>query len=159
MKSAHRVFSSFVGTYHRPDRCEHQASPGTTIAPHLKQSSQHGGKCAVLIGRMEELGVAAHLELSSWMLHADTHRDCWLQHQVCRHGLKAVSQRRRGYSGACPIASVISSCAWMYSSCDCRKRVLASSSRACAAATCERRALPFSSCSAETRCDSVRNAR
>jgi hypothetical protein len=46
------------------------------------------------------------------------------------------------YSGVCPIASVISSLAWMYCSCDCRNEVFASSSRAAAVATCEPSALP-----------------
>src|SRR5260370_39526125 len=46
------------------------------------------------------------------------------------------------YSGFCPIASVISSFAWLYSSCDCKNSVLASSSRAAAKSVCERSALP-----------------
>jgi hypothetical protein len=60
MKSTHGGFSSFVGTCHRPDRCERQASRGTTIALQLEAARwqvRHAGR------RREELGVAAHLDL------------------------------------------------------------------------------------------------
>ena len=74
MKSTNRVFSSFVGTYHRPDRCEHLPSRGTTIAPQLKQSSkvrQYGGK---------KVGVAAHLALFFFKARP-TDKPAWFGHR------------------------------------------------------------------------------
>src|SRR6516162_10247377 len=76
-----------------PRPLRHQTSRGTSIAPQLSRTaaSTVAGRCAMLVGRME---VARGSRPSRAFLrtpHADTHGIVgMLQHQVCRHGLKAV---------------------------------------------------------------------